>query len=197
MLFIFTNDGKRKWYEGILQALFAENYKKVYKTAYKLTFDKELARDATQEAFLKAFLGIDTLKDKAKFSAWICSIATNVCKDMIRQKIIQRDSSVPIYDDDGNTKEYIAELRDFNIPEKVYENKEIRQELRKCIHEMPHDVRQILILRIYSGLSYNEIADQLNMNENTVKTKMHRAKERIEKKLRGFVDFTMGEIRNG
>ena len=116
---------------------------------------------------------------------------------MIRQKIIQRDSSVPIYDDEGNTKEYIVELRDFTIPEKVYESKEIRQELKKCIYEMPHDVRQILILRIYRGLSYNEIADQLNMNENTVKTKMHRAKERIEKKLRSFVDFTVGEIRNG
>jgi len=197
MIFTFTNDGNGKWYEGLLQALFADNYKKVYRTAYKLTFDKELARDATQEAFLRAFLGIDTLRDKAKFSAWICSITANVCKDMIKQKIIQRNSSVPIYDDEGNTKEYIAELRDFNIPEKVYENKEIRQELRKCIYEMPYDVRQILILRIYSGLSYSEIADQLHMNENTVKTKMHRAKERIEKKLKSFVDFTVGDVRNG
>jgi RNA polymerase sigma factor (sigma-70 family) len=53
---------------------------------------------------------------------------------------------------------------------------------------MPQDVRQILILRIYKGLSYNEIAGQLNMNENTVKTKMHRVKERIERKLKSFSD---------
>ena len=62
---------------------------------------------------------------------------------------------------------------------------------------MPYDVRQILILRIYSGLSYSEIADQLNMNENTVKTKMHRVKERIETKLKSFVDYTVGDARNG
>ncbi len=197
MLMIFTNENKGKWYEGILQALFADNYKKAYKTAYKLTFDKELARDATQEAFLKAFLGINTLKDKNKFSAWLCSITANVCKDMLRQKIIQRDNSVPIYDDEGNTKEYIVELRDFNIPEKVYEDKEIRQEIKKCIYEMPPDVRQILILRIYRGLSYTEIAEEMDMNENTVKIKIHRAKERIEKRLRSFADFEMGESRNG
>jgi len=189
MLSIFTNEGKGKWYEGILQALFADNYKKAYKTAYKITFDKELARDATQEAFLKAFMGIDTLKAKDKFSAWLCSITTNVCNDMVRQKIIQRDNSVPIYDDEENTKEYIVELRDFNIPEKVYEDKEIRQELKKYIYEMPHDVRQILILRIYRGFSYIEIAEQMDMNENTVKTKIHRAKERIEKKLRSYPDI--------
>lgn len=192
MFLIFTYEGKGKWYEGILQALFADSYKKVYKTAYKITFDKELARDATQEAFLKAFLCIDTLKDKDKFSAWLCSITTNVCYDMLRQKIIQRDKSVPIYDDEGNTKEYIAELRDFNIPEKVYENKERRQELKECIYEMPHDIRKILILRIYGGLSYIEIAEQMDMNENTVKTKIHRAKERIEKKLKSYTDIEVG-----
>lgn len=197
MLFIFTNEGKGKWYEGILQALFADNYKKAYRTAYKMTFDKELAKDATQEAFLRAFLSINTLKDKNKFSAWLCSITTNVCKDMLRQKIIQRDNSVPIYDDEGNIKEYIVELRDFNIPEKVYEDKEIRQEIKKCIYEMPPDVRQILILRIYRGFSYIEISKQMDMNENTVKTKIHRAKERIEKKLRSFADLEMGESRNG
>ena len=189
MLFIFTNEDKEKWYDGILQALFADNYKKAYRTAYKIALDKELARDATQEAFLKAFLGIDTLRDKDKFSAWLCSITSNVCKDMLRQKIIQRDKSTSIYDDEGNTKEYIAELRDFNIPEIVYENKEIRHELKKHIYEMPNDIRQILILRIYRGLSYTEIAEQMDMNENTVKTKIHRAKERIEKKLRSYTDI--------
>lgn len=187
VLFTFTNEGKGKWYEGILQVLFVDNYKKAYKTAYKIALDKELARDATQEAFLKAFLGIDMLKDKDKFSAWLCSITTNVCKDMLRQKIIQRDKSMSIYDE-GNTKEYIVELRDFNIPEKVYENKEIMQEIKKYVYEMPHDVRKNLILRFYRGLSYIEIAEQMNMNENTVKTKIHRAKERIEKKLRGVTD---------
>ena len=197
MLLIFTYDGNGKWYEGILQALFENNYKKAYKTAYKIALDKELARDATQEAFLKAFLGIDTLKDKDKFSAWLCSITTNVCNDMLRQKIIQRDKSVPIYDEEGNIKEYIVELRDFNIPEKVYENKERRQELKKCIYEMPIDVKQILILRIYRGLSYIEIAEQMDMNENTVKTKIHRAKEKIEKKLRSYTDIEVGVNYNG
>lgn len=196
MLFISTNEGKREWYEGILQTLFEENYKKAYRIAYKMTFDKEMARDATQEAFLKAFLSINTLRDKNKFSAWLYAITVNVCNDFIRQKIVLRDNSVSIFDDEGNTKEYIVELRDFNIPEKVYEDKEVRRAMKKCIHDMPADVRQILILRIYRGLSYSKIAEQMNMNKNTIKTKIHRAKERICKRLRSFIDLEKGERRN-
>lgn len=197
MLIFFTNEDKGKWYEGILQALFADNYKKAYNTAYKITFDKELAKDATQEAFLRAFKGIDTLKDKNKFSAWLCSITANVCYDMLRQIIIQKDNSVPFFNNEEDTREPIVEQRDFNIPEKIYENKEIRLEIKKCINEMPHDMRQILVLRIYQGLSYAEIAEYMDMNENTVKTKIHRAKVRIEKMLRSFADLEMGEGRSG
>lgn len=87
MIFIFTNETTNRWYEGAWQTLYEGNYDRVFKTALKIVTDKGLAEDVAEEAFVSAFLKIKTLKDKSKFGAWVCSIAKNVAKNALKQKV--------------------------------------------------------------------------------------------------------------
>jgi len=83
---IKKNEVKKELSKDALSQLFSENYRRVYKIAFSRTYDKELSQDITQITFMKAFEGIYKLKDKTKFSAWVCAIGVNVSKDMLRQK---------------------------------------------------------------------------------------------------------------
>ena len=98
---------KDKLYEDALSILFAENYERVYKLALSLTFDEELSKDITQTTFTRAFEGLSKLKDKSKFSAWVCAIAVNVSKDMLRKKINTRNTTVSLYDKNENLQEHL------------------------------------------------------------------------------------------
>lgn len=76
-----------------------------------------MAKDATQEAFLKAFQKIGTLRDKNKFEGWICSIVSNICKDMLIKRNKQRDNTA-LYDNEDNVKYDIKEIDGYDIPER-------------------------------------------------------------------------------
>lgn len=192
----FTSIGDGKWYENILQVLFENNYGKVYKTALSITLDEENARDAAQEAFIKAFLKIDTLKNKDKFDAWICSITVNVCRDLLRKKNTNINRNVSLYNDDGDIRDNIVKLSDFNTPETEYVDGEIKQVLLKCIGELDIDEQRIINMKYYGGLTYEEIAGVMGIKSSMVGMKLFRAKDKIVKKLKKYPDFKEGK-KNG
>lgn len=183
-MFSFTNDKDDERYEYSIQILFEENYDRVYNTAIAILLNNELAKDAVQEAFLRAFLKIDTLKDKSKFSIWICSITRNICKDMLRQICKQRNKNVSIYDEEGNLKNNIIELSNLNVPDKICEDHEARQELKALIDEMDADTQTIINLRYFEDFTYEQIAEYMNIKENNVKVKLHRAKRKMADKIK-------------
>ena len=196
MMSIFTNDSDDKNYEDAIEILFEENYNRVYKKSVSILLDTELAKDAAQETLLRAFLKMDMLKDKSKFSAWVSTVAVNVCNKILRQKIIFRSKSTSIYDDEGNIKEDIEELTDFNIPEKICEDVEVRQELKHYIGELDFETQQIMNMRFYNEFTIEQIAEIMNMKEGTVKSKIHRAKQKIADKLVKSIKMT-GVNNNG
>lgn len=187
MFFSFADDKNDKRYENSIQVLFEENYDSAYNTAIAILHNKELAKDAVQEAFIKAFLKIDKLNDKSKFSIWICTITRNVCKDMLRQICKQRNKNISIYDEEGNIKNNIVELSDFNIPDKILEDNEIKQELKAFIGEMDADSQTIINLRYFEDFTYVQIAEYMEINENNVKVKLHRAKRKIADKIKNIL----------
>lgn len=187
MLFILTNDNGT-WYEGAWQSLYANNYNKVYKTALKIVIDRELAKDVTQEVFTSAFLKIDTLKDKEKFSAWICTIAENIAKNILKQKITH--NSISIYFDDlgdagihVNTTINTFQSPETNNPEMVCEANEDANVVLSCIEELDTVAQRILHLKFYEGISYASIAELMDLKESTVRMKALRARKRISEKI--------------
>jgi RNA polymerase sigma-70 factor (ECF subfamily) len=187
MAFPFTKDGRDKDYENAINVLFEENYAKVYKKIASILYDVELAKDATQETFMRAFSKLDTLSDKSKFSPWVYAIAVNICNRMLKQKITYRNKNISIYDDEGNMLN-ISELVDFNVPDKIFENNEIRQELKQCIGELDVETQQIINMRFGNEFSIQEIAECLDLKEGTIKSRIYRAKRKIADELAKLID---------
>ena len=165
------------------EALFKDNYEKVYKASFFILFDGELAYEATQEAFLRAYEKIDSLKDKSKFAPWVCSIAINISKDILRKEIVERQKNTSIYNDNGSIKEFFNELIIFKTPDKIYEESEFRQKLEECLNELDPDLRKIINLRYDQAFTYEKIAKIMNTKIGTIKSKLHRANQQIAKKL--------------
>ena len=196
MIRVFSKGKKNSIDENALEILFNDYYDMVYKTAYSVVLNKEHAKEATQEAFIKAFRKIDTLKDKSKFGPWIRTITVNVSKDMLREIIINRKNSMPIYDAEGKLKEYIQELGDYNTPENIYENTEVIKELRYWISQLDKDTQMIITFKYYHDYTYKKIAETMDMKEGTVKIKLHRAKQKIAKGMVKFFDLKGEEDNN-
>lgn len=200
MILIITYEENNKGYNIAIEILFEENYQRVYRKALSILTDREMAKDATQETFMRAFLKMDTIKDKSKFSSWVCAVAVNICNRMLTQRIVYRNKNISIYDENGNEKNNISELPDFTVPEKIYEDKELRQELKQCISELDKETQQIINMRFYNELSIEEIANCLGIKEGTVKSRIYRAKYKIADKLielsnkKGTIDNGKGKI---
>jgi|GEM_PF-413850 len=186
MFFIFTNEKGKKWYELAGQLLVESNYERVYKMAFSITRDAELSKDIAQEVFYRAFLRIDTLKDRSKFGSWILSITANVTKDMLKQKILNRNKTVPLYGGDGNMRADLLNLSDNNTPEKLYENMEEIRGVLKCIDGLDIEDRLIIYLKYFEEFSYAQIAEQMGLKENTLRTKVMRAKKKISDKIKKY-----------
>lgn len=125
--------------------------------------------DITQEAFLKAYRNIDGFKGKSGFYTWVYSIAKNLCIDQFRkQKKDFNMSSIPI--------------EEFEIESEEFASADHREEillLRKSISELPEILRSVVVMKIIDGLTYPEISDILDVNEETVKNRMYRARKEL------------------
>jgi len=179
-----NNKIKDKLYEDALSVLFSENYEKVYKLALSLTSDEELSKDITQITFTRAFEGLRKLKDKTKFSSWVCSIAVNVSKDMLRTKITNRNKIISLYDKKGNIQNHLQDMVDFDNIEEEYEAIEMIKDLFKYINTLNIEEKQLIHLRYFEDYTYSEIAKHLKMKQSTVGMKLLRIKEKLESNIK-------------
>lgn len=181
---MFSGRGSReKLWEDALSILFAENYERVYKLALSLTSDEELSKDITQTTFTRAFEGLDKLKDKSKFSAWVCAIAINVSKDMLRKKINNRNKVISLYDKNGNLQEHLQNLINFDNIEEQYEATEMVKYVFKYINSLSFEEKQIIHLKYFENCTYSEIAQIMNMKQSTIGMKLLRFKEKLWDKI--------------
>ena len=173
-------------FESAFEILYREYYDRVYKTAVSILLNKEQAEVAVQETFYKAFTNMDQLKEKSSFGPWVCKIARNESIGILRKKAAKKNNCLSIYDEDGNIREYLTELNDFHIPESIYEDIELRKELKQCIGELETEAQRIINLRYYSELTIKEIAECLGIKEGTVKSRLYRAIKKLADKLKNL-----------
>ena len=145
--------------------------KKVYNIALKMLGNEADAYDAAQDTFIKVYKNLENFKGNSSFSTWVYRIASIVCLD-IRRKNKNRKNIVSIdkeieFDDSDVTFE--IEDRSADTEEKILE-KERRQALHKALSMLKPEQREILVLREFQNLSYDEIAGALNIGTGTVKS---------------------------
>lgn len=113
---------------------------------------------------------------------------------MLRKKNIARNKNIALYDYDGNMNYNVIE-NVVLISDKLLEEKELKQELNRCINMLDIDEQQIIYLKYHCDFTFGQIANQMNIKEGTVKSKLHRAKKKISKQLQGYYDMK-GKINN-
>ncbi len=174
--------GDEKAYETLLN-----KYRNlVFTIMLKMVRNPQEAEDLTQEAFIKAFNSLASFNDEFAFSTWLMKIATNNCIDFLRKRKLKTYSiNEPIQYKDEQIEVEIPDAGP--TPEKQLLQSERRQLIEEAIEELPERYRYVILLRHKEEKSYEEISEILNLPLGTVKAQIFRAREFLNKKLKGVV----------
>lgn len=160
------------------EMLVREYEKNVYNLALRMVGNGEDAADMSQEAFIKAYNSLNSFRGDSKFSVWLYRIVSNVCLDFIRSRKRKQTVSLSVEDDNGEDVELdIAD--DTQSPERLMDKQLTRDAVRRGLASLPPGQRQILLLREIQGMSYDEIAEVLNVEAGTVKSRIFRARKKL------------------
>ena len=160
------------------EELVLEYEKKVYNVALRILGNSEDAADMTQEAFIKAFNSLSGFRGDSKFSVWLTRIVSNLCLDFLRSRSRRPTVSLSVEDDEGDDVQLdIADVS--QSPELLLERSLTRESVRRGLKALPEDYREILLLREIQGLSYDEIAEALNIEVGTVKSRIFRGRKKL------------------
>jgi RNA polymerase sigma-70 factor (ECF subfamily) len=151
----------------------------------QLVGDIELARELSQEAFVRAWSALERFNPRYRFSTWLFRIAHNLGIDQLRRRRLQ---TTPLYrtDSEGDEVEVVVPDLDKD-PLGHLENRALASELREVIDGLRPEYRELVLLRHFAGLSYQEIADFTEMPLGTVKNKLFRAHSVLRKALTDFL----------
>lgn len=163
--------------------LISQYEKKVYTIAYRFMGNHEDASDLAQEAMLKAYRSIKKFRGDASFKTWLYHITANVCRDELRRRSKRRETSLdePLFFENDEVPKQTADWT--NVPERVYENKELQGYLHGLIKALTPEYRMVIVMREIQGLSYEEIARQLDCSLGTVKSRLSRARKALKDKI--------------
>jgi RNA polymerase sigma-70 factor (ECF subfamily) len=132
------------------------------------------ARDVCQETFLRILDKAEAFRDGARFSTWMYQIALNLCRDQSRKK--RRWGRLLIAEPGAGVetpREHAAPETIATSPSVAYEHTERQGAVRRALSVLPHEQREVLLLKEYEGLKFREIADVLGVAESTVKSRMY------------------------
>jgi RNA polymerase sigma-70 factor (ECF subfamily) len=160
--------------------------KRVINYVYRITHRYEEAHDLAQEIFVKVFVAIDRYDPKYQFSTWLFRIAQNSAIDALRKKSV---TEVPIARSSDEEQPKDREFADPGVtPYRALKNKQLGAAIDKAVRELPPDYRELIQLRHFAELSYEEIATMKNLPLGTVKNKLFRARNMLKETLEGFVE---------
>lgn len=170
-LVVKAREGNQKAYADLMQ-----RYKdSIYFMVLKMVNNKEDAMDLTVETFAKAFEKLDKYQPDYAFSTWLFRVATNNCIDFIRKKKLHTTSIHGMTDEDGDERPFQIKADVLN-PEETSIKKQQTEELKLLIQSLPPRYRNLITLRYFDELSYEEIAQQLDLPLGTVKAQLFRAR---------------------
>ncbi|MNI40700.1 ECF RNA polymerase sigma factor SigW [compost metagenome] len=155
---------------------------KIFHLAYRMLSNSHEAEDAVQETFLRVYTNLHKYDENQKFSTWIFRIATNLCIDRLRKRKNTYSLDAEMSDGEGNDH-YSLLPADEDTPEKQVIVSETQELIRAAIDTLPEKYKSVVILRYLQDLSLQEISDILDMPVTTIKTRVHRGREYLRKKI--------------
>jgi len=176
------------------QKLYDAFQPKMFRYLKHLVGEDEV-EDLTQEVFVKVHQALENFRGESKLSTWLYRIATNAALDRLRSPSFQRIAQHGLSDDLIEKDE--AEVEDRNIwtgeETPLIEQQLVRKEMNECIQgyveKLPENYRAVLVLSELEGLRNKEIAEILGVTLDTVKIRLHRAREKLKEELWTHCDF--------
>lgn len=177
---------------GAYDLLVLKYQHKVVKLVMRYLRDPADAEDVAQEAFIKAYRALPQFRGDSAFYTWLYRIAINTAKNALAA----RDRNPVSYELDmqhsDESSSVVNRLRDPETPEGLALTEEIRDTVNHAIEALPEDLRTAIVLRELEGLSYEEIAASMDCPVGTVRSRIFRAREAIDRRLREVFDGGLG-----
>ena len=172
---------------GAFDLLVLRYQHKVIKLVARLLRDPTEAEDVAQDAFVKAYRALGSFRGDSAFYTWLYRIAVNTARNVMASR--QRR---PLdYEADLNESEQSAvesRMRHTDTPEAAALSEEIHQTVNHAVEQLPEDLRTAIVLREVEGLSYEEIAEAMDCPVGTVRSRIFRAREAIDRSLKPLLD---------
>ena len=148
--------------------------------------DPQEAEDVSQEAFIKAYKALPLFRGDSAFYTWLYRIAVNTAKNyLVSRKRRPPSSDVDVAE--AEVSEIGTVLRQIENPESSLATEKLKQAIDVAIEELPEDLRTAFTLREFSGLSYEDITEVMDCPVGTVRSRIFRAREAIDKKIRDML----------
>lgn len=177
-----ARDGDGDAYGQLVEA----NQDRIYASVLRQVRDEHKAMDITQEAFIQAYRAIDTYEDRAKFSTWLYRIAMNLITSHYRFERAQKrggDKAKTSLNIEGMPEPDAAE----RTPGEQVAAEDVGVQVRAAIDELEDEYRDVIVMRDLNDMSYEEIAETLEIAPGTVRSRLHRGREKLKEKLRHLI----------
>jgi RNA polymerase sigma-70 factor (ECF subfamily) len=170
--------------KSAFEAIILNYQDRIYNLCRYMLSNEHDAEDAAQDTFLKAYQSLNDFKPNASLYTWLYRIAVNTCIDYKRRPFLES-----IFRSSDTGEEKVIEYASTSpSPEKLYESKQMGYALQKGLGQLSQKLRTVIILKEVEGLSYEEIADVLDISIGTVKSRISRAREELKTSLKDFTE---------
>jgi RNA polymerase sigma factor (sigma-70 family) len=160
-------------------------YKRIYNFSYKFFVDHDLAMEVSQKTFISMCKNLNGLQDCGRFKSWLYKIAVNYCREEARKMKVSR--SLPfdmVWNREAeDSPKWESSAQRFDNPERQLQQTELADILHHALLELNDEQREVVIMKEYEGLKFREIAEVLNISENTVKSRMYYGLDGLKKIL--------------
>jgi RNA polymerase sigma-70 factor (ECF subfamily) len=160
---------------------------KVGKLVARYVYDRTEVEDVTQEVFIKAYRAISGFRGDSAFYTWLYRIAVNTAKNFLESQG-RRPPNTDVDAEEAETSANGRNLRELATPERSMLTEEIANTVSRSVAQLPADLRTAITLREIEGMSYEEIAQVMDCPIGTVRSRIFRARETIDKELKPLLE---------
>ena len=157
--------------------------RRIFALAYGMLDCSEDARDATQETFLSAFRNLRGFRGEAKVSSWLHRIAVNQCITRQRRAKVRKESAL---EDEGEAGADSYAAPAAASPARTAESRQRRELVRRAVQALPAELRQVVVMKEFEELTFQEIADALDLPQSTVKSRLYTALRQLQLRLKSI-----------
>jgi RNA polymerase sigma-70 factor (ECF subfamily) len=159
----------------------------VYNLAFRMLGNSAEAEDISQEIFITVFKRIHTFRGDSSLSTWMYRVTINHCKNRIKYLARRHDLARLEYQDERSRRSSVdrSTAAVVHRPDELAEAREMEAIIQGTLEDLDEDHRTILVLRELQGLTYQQIGEVMQLEEGTVKSKLHRARSTFMRRIKG------------